>query len=177
MVSVGRVARAHGNRGRVIIDPDTDFPEERFSPGNTLYVRRGSQVDGLSISDLRFHRGRPIVAFGEVTTMDEAEALASADLRIPEGTLGSLPDGSYYQHELIGCAVETLDGVAVGTVSSVEGDVGAHRLIVADGDGEIDVPLVTAICVNVDRIARVITIDPPEGLLALNPPRAARRSD
>ena len=93
MVSVGRIARAHGNRGRVIIDPDTDFPDERFCPGKTLYVQREGEVAGLCISDLRFHRGRPIVAFDEVHSMDEAESLASTDLRIPAGTLGSLPDG------------------------------------------------------------------------------------
>ena len=33
MVLVGRIARAHGNRGQVIVDPATDFPEERFKAG------------------------------------------------------------------------------------------------------------------------------------------------
>ncbi|HCE02215.1 MAG TPA: 16S rRNA processing protein RimM [Acidobacteria bacterium] len=177
MVSVGRVARAHGNRGCVIIDPDTDFPDERFCAGNTLYVRRGSEVEGLSVSDVRFHRGRPIVAFEEVGTMNDAEALASVDLRVPAGTLGSLPDGSYYHHELIGCDVETVDGATVGVVRAVEGDDGAHRLIVEGEAGEIHLPLVTAICVRVDPAERVITIDPPDGLLALNRTRVARRPD
>jgi len=177
MVSVGRIARAHGNRGRVIIDPDTDFPDERFCPGKTLYVQRGGEIAGLCISDLRFHRGRPIVAFDEVSSMDEAESLASADLRIPAGTLGSLPEGSYYHHELIGCEVETVDGVTVGTVSGVEGADGAHRLILEDADGEIHVPLVDAICRRIDRVGRVIIIDPPDGLLALNPSSAVRRPD
>jgi 16S rRNA processing protein RimM len=177
MVSVGRVARAHGNRGCVIIDPDTDFPDERFCAGNTLYVRRGSEVAGLFVRDVRFHRGRPIVAFEEVSTMDDAEALASVDLRVPAGTLGSLPDGSYYHHELIGCDVETVDGATVGVVTAVEGDDGAHRLIVDGEAGEIHLPLVTAICVRVDPAKRVIIIDPPDGLLALNPTRVARRSD
>ncbi|HIE93315.1 MAG TPA: 16S rRNA processing protein RimM [Acidobacteria bacterium] len=177
MVSVGRVARAHGNRGCVIINPDTDFPDERFCAGNTLYVRRGNDVAGLSISDVRFHRGRPIVAFEEVSTMDDAEALASVDLRVPAGTRGALPEGSYYHHELIGCEVETVDGATVGVVRAVEGDDGAHRLIVDGQAGDIHVPLVTAICVRIDPADRVITIDPPDGLLALNPTRAARGSD
>lgn len=177
MVSVGRIARAHGNRGRVIIDPDTDFPDERFCPGKTVYVRRGSDVETLSIRDVRFHKGRPIVALDEVSTMDEAEALASAELRIPAESLGALPDDSYYHHELIGCGVETVQGDAVGTVRGVEGGAGTHRLILGDTDEEIHIPLVDAICVKIDRAARMIVIDPPEGLLVLNPPTTARRPD
>ena len=41
MALVGRIARAHGNRGQVIVDPETDFPEERFRPGAVLHVRKG----------------------------------------------------------------------------------------------------------------------------------------
>lgn len=177
MVSVGRIARAHGNRGRVIIDPDTDFPDDRFGPGKTVYVRRDGEITGLRITDVRFHRGRPIVALDDVSSMNEAEALASADLRIPAGTLGSLPDGSYYHHELIGCEVRTVDGTTVGTVSRVEGNEGVHRLILEDAGGEIHVPLVDAICRRIDQVGRVIVIDPPDGLLALNPSSPARGSD
>ncbi len=43
MVLVGRIARAHGNRGQVIVDPATDFPEERFKAGSVLHIRRGER--------------------------------------------------------------------------------------------------------------------------------------
>ena len=38
LVLVGRVARAHGNKGQVIVNPETDFPDERFRVGGTLLV-------------------------------------------------------------------------------------------------------------------------------------------
>ena len=171
MVSIGRVARAHGNRGRVIVNPDTDFAEDRFRQGNTVYVRRGDRVDRLSIRDVRFHRQRPIVGFDEVATMTEAEQLACAELRVPAEALAGLPAGAFYHHELIGCRVKTVGGTAVGTVSGVEGGGGVYRLVVSDGSVEMQVPLVAPICVRVDPLARAITIDPPEGLLDLNPPR------
>ncbi len=171
MVSVGRVARPHGNRGRVIVNPDSDFVEERFRPGSAVYVRRGERVERLSIRDVRFHLHRPIVAFDEVATMTEAEALASAELRVPAETLQPLPPGLFYHHELIGCRVETVDGGVVGTVSGVEGDGGAYRLVVDGGPAEILVPLVEEICVRIDPAVKVIVVDPPEGLLDLNPAR------
>ena len=177
MVTVGRIARAHSNRGRVIVDPDTDSVDKRFRPGNELHVRRGGRLVTLLIRDVRFHRHRPILGIEGVESMNDAEALAGAELRIPQETLEPLPAGSYYHHELIGCRVETVTGAVVGTVQAVEGDTGVHRLIVDDGAGEQQVPLVASICVEVDPAAQLITIDPPEGLLGLNAPARARRAD
>ncbi len=171
MVSVGRVARTHGNRGRVIVNPDTDFAEDRFRQGSVVYIRRGDRIDRLSIRDVRFYRQRPIVGFDEVATMTEAEQLECAELRVPVEILAGQPAGAFYHHELIGCRVKTVEGMAVGTVSGVEGDGGVYRLVVANGSDEMQVPLVAPICVRVDPLARAITIDPPEGLLDLNPPR------
>ena len=105
MVLVGRVARAHGTRGRVIVNPESDFVEDRFRPGNTVFIRLGARLKQLSILDVRFHQHRPIVAFDEVATMTEAEQLASAELRVPLDSLDALPEGVFYHHELTGCRV------------------------------------------------------------------------
>ena len=39
MVVVGRIARPHGLRGHVIVNPDTDFVETRFRPGADVWIR------------------------------------------------------------------------------------------------------------------------------------------
>ena len=107
MVSVGRIARPHGNRGRVIVDPDSDFIEERFAPGKTVFIRQGKEVTAYCIEDVRFHRGRPIIGLDGVTSISMAEVLVSAELRVPRIDVASLPPGQHYRHELIGCRVET----------------------------------------------------------------------
>src|SRR5258708_921628 len=83
MALVGRIARAHGLRGQVILNPETDFPEERFQPGAELFIERKGRVEPLTISSVRFHRERPIVGLGGVGTVDDAEALAGHELRGP----------------------------------------------------------------------------------------------
>ena len=93
MVLVGRVARAHGNRGQVIVDPATDFPEERFRPGSVLLVQRAGVVDALTVESVRFHRGRPIIGLAGVATMDAAEAMAGSELRIGADALQPLAAG------------------------------------------------------------------------------------
>lgn len=177
MVTVGRVARAHGNRGHVIVDLETDFPEERFKPGSVVYIRRAEAgaIEPLTIAASRFHRGRPIIALEEVNTMSEAEELAGRELRVTAGALQPLPPGTFYQHDLIGCAVETQDGIAIGTVTRVEGTGVSSRLAVqGQSRNEILIPLTDAIVTGVHLAARRIVVQPPDGLLDLNVTRKQR---
>ena len=54
---------------------------------------------------VRFQQGRPIVGFDGVETMDDAEALAGAELKMPAAALPPLPERTYYRHDLVGCEV------------------------------------------------------------------------
>lgn len=174
LVVVGRIARAHGNRGQVIVDAQTDFPDERFKPGSVLLIRKGDTTGSLTVENVRFHRGRPILGLVGVGTMDAAEALAGTELRVRPDALHPLPPGSFYHHDLIGCAVETPQGERIGEVASVEGDAAGSRLVVRGRIGEVLIPLVEGICVGVDTAARKVVVEPPEGLLDLNVTRKQR---
>jgi 16S rRNA processing protein RimM len=171
MALVGRIARAHGNKGQVIVNPETDFPELRFAPGSLLYRQREDRVEALSVATLRFHRGRPIVGFEGVDSMDDAEQMAGAELRVPENALQPLPEGTFYVHQLKGCRVETGKGEEVGVVERVEGKAGAAHLVIASPSGEVLIPLAAQICTVIDVAGRRIIVEPPEGLLDLNPRR------
>jgi 16S rRNA processing protein RimM len=168
MAVVGRVAKAHGLQGQVVVALETDFPFERFRPGAELFVQRGNVVERLAVTAVRFQRQRPILGLSGVDTVDAAEALAGAELRVPIERLSELPEGSFYRHDLVGCRVETGRGEPVGVVSAVEGDSGGSRLVVATERGAVLVPLAAAICRTIEVARKRIVIDPPEGLLDLN---------
>jgi 16S rRNA processing protein RimM len=168
MAVVGRIARAHGIRGQVIVNLETDFPGERFRPGAQLFVQRGGAVERLSVTTVRFQHDRPVIGVDGVDTMTDAEALAGLELRVPTDQLLPLPDGTFYHHDLIGCRVETTDGRPIGVVRAVEGPLSGSRLVVDGGRGEILIPLASQICVEVDMTARRIVVAAPEGLLDLN---------
>lgn len=167
LILVGRVARAHGNKGQVIVNPETDFPDERFAAGNELIVEQGGRSTTRRIASVRFHQGRPIVGLEGVDTMNDAEALAGADLKVPASALAPLPGGTYYRHDLVGCEVRDTTDRVIGTVSRVEGSLERSHLVVDGARGEIMIPLVDGICTRVDPAARTIVIDPPGGLLDL----------
>jgi 16S rRNA processing protein RimM len=168
MAGVGWIARAHGIRGQVIVNLETDFPEERFRPGAELFIERDGAVEALTLTSVRFHRERPVVGIAGIETMSDAEALAGRELRVPVDRLVALPDGTFYRHDLIGCRVETTTGELIGTVERVEGELSGSRLVVAAARGEVLIPLVTKICTTVDTAARRIVVDPPKGLLEVN---------
>ena len=167
MVLVGRIARPQGNRGEVIIDADTDFPDERFAAGGTVFTRRDGEIETLTVAEFRMHGGRPVVRFEGTVSIDEAESLRGLEMRVPEDALGALPEGMWYHHELLGCRVRTKDGRDVGAVVGVQGPTERSILEVEGPEGRALVPLVAEFC-KVDRGARVIEIDPPAGLLEVN---------
>lgn len=168
MAVVGRIARAHGIRGQVIVNPETDFPDERFQAGAELFIERGGAVEALRVTTVRFHRERPVIGVAGVETMNDAEALAGCELRVPLDRLTPLPPDTFYRHDLVGCQVTTRDGRAIGPVRDVEGSLTGSRLIVDGADGEVLIPMVAAICVEVEPAAKRIVIDPPDGLLEVN---------
>ena len=168
MVLVGRIARPHGVRGQVIVNPETDFVEDRFVSGATMWARSDRGEEALTISSARVQNGRPVIGFDGFTSIDDVERLAGLELRVPEDTLRTLGEGAYYQHQLVGCVVETAAGTRIGEVRRVDGGAGGSLLVVNGSRGEILIPFALHICVEVDIPARRIRIDPPEGLLELN---------
>jgi 16S rRNA processing protein RimM len=171
MAVVGRIARPHGIRGQVVVNLETDFPHERFQAGAEFFVKRApaaGNVERLVISTVRFHNERPIVGFEGVDDMNQAKALGGTELRVPLDRLAALPPATFYRHDLVGCAVERLDGSRIGQVTDVEGSLGGSRLVVSTERGEVLVPLVAEICRSIDPAGKRIVIEPPDGLLELN---------
>jgi len=168
MILVGRIARPHGIRGQVVVNPETDFVEERFAAGAIVWTRVDAGDERLIVSTMRVQNGRPIVGFEGFERIEDVERLAGVELRVPEESLQELQDGVFYQFQLVGCAVETTSGEPVGDVARVDGGAGGSLLAIDGPRGEILIPFAVDICVEVDLAARRIRIDPPEGLLELN---------
>ncbi len=167
-ILVGVIARTHGNRGEVIVNPETDFPEERFRKGAQLWTRRREGAPStLEVVTMRMHQGRPVIMFSGIGSMNDAELLAGQELRTDEVDTGVLPEGQFFHRDLIGCEVVTEAGELVGRVSGVLDDSAQARLVVAGKRSELLIPLADEIC-TVDVEGKRITVRPPAGLLELN---------
>ena len=174
-ILIGRVGRAHGIRGQVIVHAATDFPVQRFREGaEVLLVRGGEPSTRRRIATVRFQQGRPVIGFEGIASMSDAERLTGVELRIPATELGPLPERTFHHHELIGCEVRDRKDALIGLVRAVEGPMERSRLVVDSERGEVQIPLADDICVSIDPAARRIVVDPPEGLIELNLPSPRR---
>lgn len=166
---VGRIVRPHGLNGAVVVAPETDFGETRFRRGAAVWVTpvTGEPVRAV-VAVSRPYADRWVVQFDGRASVEDAEAWRGALVSVEAGDLAPLPEGQYYLHDLVGCAVETADGEAVGQVETVYSGGAQQVLGIRSGAGEVLVPLVPAICREVDVAAKRIVIAPPAGLLDVN---------
>ncbi|MBJ7336568.1 ribosome maturation factor RimM [Mycolicibacterium sp.] len=170
---VGRVVKAHGIGGEVVVDVRTDDPYERFAPGTSLRARaRDKSERTLVVNSMREHGGRLLVRLEGVASRDSADALRGSLFIVDTADLPPIEDpDEFYDHQLEGLRVRTLTGTEVGTVAEVlhtaAGEILAVRPVGGDGP-EVLVPFVGAIVTAVSLADGVIDIDPPDGLLDLD---------
>lgn len=169
---VGRIAKAHGVTGELVVDVRTDDPDERFAPGNrvTLKAPRGGAAREVTVESARPHGGRLLVRLEGIADRDAAEALRGGLFIVDSADLPPIDDpDEFYDHQLEGLTVRTVDGREVGSVAEVLHTAGGELLSVRTPSGaEVLVPFVGAIVTSVSLADRVVEIDPPEGLLDLD---------
>jgi 16S rRNA processing protein RimM len=165
---VGRVVRAHGVTGEVVVEIRTDDPDIRFAPGSSLRGRpsRGGPESRYVVESAREHSGRLLVRFDGVDNRNAADALRGILFLVDSEELPPIEDpDEYYDHQLEGLQVVTTTGATVGSVAEVLHTAAGELLSVRTEEGEVLVPFVSAIVTSVSLADRTIEIDPPEGLL------------
>jgi 16S rRNA processing protein RimM len=165
---VGRVVKAHGITGELVVDVRTDDPQERFAPGNRLRLKpRAGEPRDVQVESARPHGARMLVRLGGILDRDTAEALRGNLFIVDSADLPPIDDpDEFYDHQLEGLAVRTVGGETIGSVTEVLHTAGAELLSVRTTEGaEVLVPFVRAIVTSVSLVDGIIEIDPPDGLL------------
>ena len=167
---VGRVVKAHGVTGEVVVEIRTDDPDIRFASGSSLRGRpsRGGPERRYVVESAREYSGRLLVRLDGVDDRNAADALRGMLFLVDSEELPPIEDpDEYYDHQLEGLQVVTIAGASVGSVAEVLHTAAGELLLVRTEEGEVLVPFVSAIVTSVSLADRTIEIDPPEGLLEL----------
>jgi 16S rRNA processing protein RimM len=142
---VALVRGVHGLHGAVRAEVLTDRPEDRFVAGQVLF-REGDQRP-LTIASAEAIADGPgwRLRFREITTRDAADGLRGAYLEAVVSPDDDLARGTYYWHEVIGCAVRGIDGADLGTVRDIY-RVGETEVFSVGGGtvADFDLPAVRA---------------------------------
>lgn len=160
-VAVGRITRAHGVRGELAVLVISEVPG-RFADGETVWLEDGRT---LTVESSRPHKDRLLVRFREVQSREQAEALQRALLVVPESLSPELPEGSWWDHRIVGCALETDTGRALGTVRDVIHTAANDVWSVVDDEGtETLIPVLKDVILAVDMDAKRIVVREIPGL-------------
>ncbi|MCY7784997.1 MULTISPECIES: ribosome maturation factor RimM [unclassified Bacillus (in: firmicutes)] len=166
--NVGKIVNTHGIKGEVRVISKTDFAEERYKPGNKLYLfmdGRNEPVE-VTVNTHRLHKQFHLLQFQERQSLNEAEELKNAIIKVPEEDLGELNEGEFYFHEIIGCEVFTEDGELIGKVKEIL-TPGANDVWVIGRKGKKDalIPYIESVVKHIDVSEKKIEIELMEGLI------------
>ena len=169
LLVVGRIGKPQGIRGEVTVEVRTDDPQARFAEGAVL-LTDPAERGPLTVQAARWQNGRLMVGFAGVEDRNGAEQLRGTLLQIDGAMLPAPEDeDEFHDHVLRGMTAIVVGGAVLGAVVDVlhlpHGDVLVVRR--ADNGNEVLVPFVKAMVPDVDVVARVLAINPPEGLLEL----------
>ena len=168
---VGRIRRAHGIRGELVVETITDAPDAIFASGRRVFA--GSPDGDLSPGrpELFVERASPfkggmIVKFRGLETRNDAEPWRERTLLVPAEEVEPPGEDELFVHDLVGMRVELVSGEPVGEVREVfELPHGFVLDVARPGKGSVMVQLHESTVAEVDQETRVVKLDPPAGLL------------
>ena len=169
--SVGRVRRAHGIRGEVVIEALTDAPDAIFAAGRRVFAGTRDGVVSPGAPELRIVRASPfkgglIVSFEGIATRNDAEHWRDRYLLLPEDEIEPPSEEEIFIHDLVGMRVVRVSGEQIGEVTQVfELPQGLVMEIRRDGTKPVMLPFDDHTVTEVDSAARIIRVDPVDGLL------------
>jgi len=169
---VGRVRRAHGIHGELVIEPLTDVPDAVFAPGRRVFA---GTTDGDPAPDGRtlvveesrpFKGGGWIVAFDGIADRTEAERWRERYVLARKDELTPVAEHEVYLHDLLGLSVVRAGSLEpVGDVIDVYELPQGIMLDVRRPKGTVLIPFRPEVVTQVDVAGRRLIIDPPEGLI------------
>lgn len=178
---VGRVRKAHGIRGELLVEPYTDAPDAIFASGRRVFAgtpegepaavtgRAADAPDALVIAATRPFKGGVLVTFDEVPDRTAAERWNDRTLLLPLTELAPPDEGAVFLHELPGMRVRLEGGEPFGVVQRIyELPQGILLDVALDGEApkrELMVPFVDDIVLDLDGPTRTLTVRLPDGLL------------
>ncbi len=160
-LAIGRVVRPFGVRGEVKVELMTDYPDQ-LGRLRTVYI--GPEAIPWQVEGVRLHRGAALFKLSGCADRTDAEALRGALVQINRQEAVPLEKDEYYEHQIIGLTVVEQDDTYLGKITEVI-HTGANEVIVVTGpEGELLLPFIEPVVLDIDLDADRVTVHVLEGL-------------
>jgi 16S rRNA processing protein RimM len=167
LLAIGKLLRAHGVHGEMLMEVYTDFPE-RLVPGVDLYLGKGEGT--LRLTRHRSHKDGLLLTFDGYTTPEAVARFRNHLLYVRVDDRPPLADGEYYHHQLIGMRVTRDTGQSVGVVKEILETGASDVLVIRPQIGsEVLIPIVDSFIQDIDLAKGEITVHLIPGMLVEEP--------
>lgn len=147
---IGLIARPHGVRGAVKVNPTTD-DAGRFKGLKECYLELHGQYSPVRLSVLSASEGAVLVHIEGCDTPEAAEKLRNGYLCVDRAHAVELPEYTYFVADLIGLTVLDTEGKTYGKITNVY-ETGANDVYEVDG-GKLMLPALKKLLHEVDASA------------------------
>ncbi|MBO7698926.1 MAG: ribosome maturation factor RimM [Erysipelotrichaceae bacterium] len=163
-VTIGKILNTFGIKGELKVDVYTDFTEERFKKGTTVYI--GEDYKPFTVDGYREHKGFMLLSLKDHEDINLVEKYKGMYIYKSREDIRPLEDGQYYFSDLKDLDVY-VDDKKVGKVLKVEEGIRNNNLrVLKDEDGnEYLIPFIPVFIRNVDLKEKRIDINWIEGLI------------
>ncbi len=161
---IGKIAQTHGLKGEVKIKTDSDFIDERYKVGATVYYKEKNNYKPLVVKSHRSMLNYELVTFEGI---DSIEAITPylGKMLYGERDKNLLEEGEHFYSDLVGMDVYQ-NGVLKGKVKEVKEFPMYDYLSIVDLDNkEKLVPLLEEFLEEIDEDNNRINLVDMEGLL------------
>lgn len=160
---IGYLRRPHGVRGEIIMDLHTDFPD-RIKAGRKVLI--GEKHQPFTLGTVRAHGDGLLVGLRGVDTPEDAGKYRNQWVYVKAAEVPPLAEGKHYKYELIGLEVLDENGSPLGRLVEIL-ETGANDVYVVrdDSGGEILLPAIASVILNVDMTQRSMKVHLLEGLV------------
>lgn len=165
--TIGKIVALFGVRGELKVISLSDIPD-RFAQLEVVYLAPG--YEKYELERVRPYKGEMLlIKLAGIDDANSAEAFRNREICIPVSQLAQLPPDSYYQHDILGLSVRTLNEQLVGSIVNII-ETGSNDVYVVKTPvgSEVLIPAIKAIVKQVDLHRRTLYIDPIPGLLDEN---------
>ena len=162
-LAIGFLRRPHGLQGEIIMDLHTDFPD-RIKSGRKIYI--GDHHEAVTFDTARTNGDSMLISFRGYDTPEAVGRFRNQWVYVKSKEVPPLPEGQHYKYELIDLDVIDDNGNPLGKLTEIL-ETGANDVyIVRDETGkEILLPAIPSVILNVDRVAKQITVHLIDGLI------------
>lgn len=161
---VGLLRRPHGVRGEIMTEIITDFPE-RLKSGEKFYL--GEERMPVTVRSSRFHKQGILLSFDGIHDRDEIGAHRQKYLYVDLNDWPPLPEGEYYDYELIGLEVIVEEsGEVLGRLTDIL-ETGANDVYVVTTESgqELLLPAIPEVVLDVNLDTAQMSVYLLPGLL------------